>query len=56
MENTIQEVKKQPISMTETILNMVTNYASVGGEVLSGREKTTAINIITLTNRAYCYK
>lgn len=52
MENTIQEVKKQPISMTESVLNMVVNYAAVGGEVLTEREKTSAINIITLTNRA----
>jgi hypothetical protein len=52
MENTIQEVKKQPISMTEYVLNMVVNYAAVGGEVLTEREKTSAINIITLTNRA----
>lgn len=52
MENTIQEVKKQPISMTESILNMVVNYAAVGGEILTEREKTSAINIITLTNRA----
>ena len=50
MENTIQEVKKQPISMTEYVLNMVVNYAAVGGEVLTEREKTSAINIITLTN------
>ena len=34
MENTIQEVKKQPISMTEYVLNMVVNYAAVGSLII----------------------